>query len=166
MNEYRNQNGFACPTSALPPTRPPMDRQIPVRGYYLLFKTKQKPPETPEIETHTENDAKHEEDWYVCRNCQKKLTRPSNRISIQGGHTHTFANPSGIVFEIGCFNSAQGYSFMGPPSTEFAWFAGYSWRILICSSCLIHLGWFFSSIGSSFFALIKDRIRLQSSSKS
>lgn len=133
----------------------------------LLFETK-RPIGRPGVESHSETDVDDQDDenWYVCRNCQHKLTRPSYRISVQGGHTHTFANPSGIVFEIACFNSAQGYSFMGSASTEFAWFSGFSWRIMICSSCLTHLGWYFSSLtGGHFFAFIVDKIRFQSFEK-
>lgn len=102
---------------------------------------------------------KFEEDWYVCRNCRKRITKPANRAIIQGSHSHTFANPSGIVYEIVCFSTAQGYSFLGPPSQDFTWFSGHSWRIVICADCLIHLGWYFSgSDGGSFFGFIVDRI--------
>jgi hypothetical protein len=145
-----------------------MIRQTSNTPLDLLFETKRSPIERPgvEIDSETDADNQEDEDWYVCRNCRHKLTRPSYRITIQGGHTHTFANPSGLVFEIACFNSAQGYSFIGSASTEFAWFSGFSWRIMICSSCLTHLGWYFSSpSGSSFFAFILDKIRFQSSAK-
>ncbi|RJQ78748.1 MAG: hypothetical protein C4519_11820 [Desulfobacteraceae bacterium] len=142
-----------------------MIRQIPMTSLDLLYKTGRVQPAKPGFETYSENVAENEdeENWYVCRNCQQRLTRPSHRINVQGSHIHTFANPSGIVFEIACFNSARGYSFMGPASAEFAWFSGFAWRIIICSSCLNHLGWYFSSMGSgSFFAFITDKIQIQS----
>jgi len=144
-----------------------MIHPIPFTASPLLFKTEQPQPGRPGIDIHTSSDLEEKEEdddiWFVCRHCRHKLTRPNHQTAINGSHTHTFANPSGIVFEIACFSSAQGYSFMGPASTEFAWFAGYSWRIIICASCLTHLGWFFSSVsGSGFFALIVDRIEQQS----
>jgi hypothetical protein len=85
-------------------------------------------------------------------------------VSILGSHRHTFANPSGVVFEIGCFASARGYGFMGPPSMEFTWFAGHSWRILICSACRTHIGWFFAAVQGEgrFFGLIMDRLTMVS----
>lgn len=113
----------------------------------------------PESETGEQD----EEAWYVCRNCHQKITRPSDQIGIQGQHRHTFANPSGVVFEIGCFATAEGFSFMGPASAEFTWFSGFSWRITICAACLNHIGWFFSSgSGDSFFGFIADQIILRS----
>jgi hypothetical protein len=51
---------------------------------------------------------------------------------------------------------------MGPPSLEFTWFAGHSWRITICAGCLTHIGWFFSaSGGQGFFGLIPDKLQLR-----
>jgi hypothetical protein len=97
--------------------------------------------------------------WLVCRQCRQKITKPEARISINGSHRHTFANPNGIVFEIGCFSQYRGCSSHGPPSTEFAWFAGYSWQIIVCSKCLTHLGWLFvSHVPKSFAGLVLDRI--------
>jgi hypothetical protein len=108
-----------------------------------------------EIEQTTEN----EDQWVVCRQCGQRLARSSNRAVVNGSHRHTFANPSGIVFEIGCYVGVTGCSNAGPPSMEFTWFAGHSWRIAICGSCLAHLGWMFASQqGSSFHGLILDRI--------
>lgn len=60
-----------------------------------------------------------EDVWYVCRNCHQRLTQPNERLNIQGRHRHTFANPNGVVFEVVCFSSARGFSFLGPPSMEF-----------------------------------------------
>lgn len=132
----------------------------------VLLKTEHEKPASPVNAPEAEADTgeKSEEAWYVCRSCQQPITRPSDRITIQGSHTHTFANPSGIVFEIACFSTATGYSFMGPPSTDFSWFAGHSWRITICAGCLSHIGWFFSPAerSGSFFGLIMDKLILLS----
>ncbi len=127
----------------------------------VLFKTEEGQPQRPKIEEDTNGSVREDEEeaWYVCRNCQQRLAHASARKVMQGSHTHTFANPSGIVFEIACFSTVQGFSFMGPASTEFSWFSGYSWRIIVCSVCITHLGWSFSSqSGSTFFGLITDRI--------
>lgn len=112
--------------------------------------------------TQTDHSENPDEQWYLCRNCEQPITRPVHRIAVQGSHTHTFANPSGMVFELACFSNAGGFSFMGPPSLEFTWFAGHSWRITICAGCLTHIGWFFSaSGGQGFFGLIPDKLQLR-----
>jgi len=99
------------------------------------------------------------EDAVLCRQCHQVLTNRSARISIQGAHQHTFANPNGIVFQIGCFRSVRGCGYVGPTTSEWSWFKGYSWRILVCTMCLTHLGWRYTSAGNEGFSgLILDRI--------
>ena len=99
------------------------------------------------------------EEVILCRQCHQVLTNPSERTSIQGAHQHTFANPHGIVFQIGCFRSVRGCGYVGPKTSEWSWFKGYSWRILVCRMCLTHLGWQYISTGNeSFSGLILDRI--------
>jgi len=100
-----------------------------------------------------------EEQYIVCRQCHQAITRAAERITVQGAHHHTFANPHGIVFEIGCFKHALGCGYAGPPSTEFTWFSGYAWRVSFCTLCLTHLGWvFISGGGDRFHGFILDRL--------
>ena len=95
----------------------------------------------------------------VCRQCRKHVTDESRRVSIAGAHRHTFANPHGHVYDIVCFDSAEGCLGAGPPSDEFTWFKGYTWQIVICAGCMAHLGWFFlSSEQHHFYGLIFDRL--------
>lgn len=94
-----------------------------------------------------------------CRECLNIITRLEDRIAVNGAHLHTFANPHGIVFEIGCFRNAEGCGYTGLPTSEFTWFSGYSWRIAVCSHCLLHMGWFFTSDSADGFAgLILDHL--------
>lgn len=93
-----------------------------------------------------------------CRNCNYPVTRPSERIEVDAAHRHTFANPNGYLFEIGCFRSADGCGTTGMKSTEFAWFRGYTWQIGICRKCHIHLGWRFQSGADQFYGLILTRL--------
>lgn len=114
------------------------------------------------IEDELEDETLEIEEYIRCRQCRNILASPDDRISVQGSHQHTFANPHGIVFEIGCFTAVKGCGHIGPPSDEFTWFAGYSWRVAVCLVCLTHLGWFFSSSGKeSFHGLILDRLITQ-----
>ena len=111
------------------------------------------------VEKEAGRRSPQEEEYILCRQCRQAITRPAERISMQGSHQHTFANPHGIVFEIGCFKDVTGCGYAGAATDEFSWFAGYSWRICFCSMCLTHLGWIFSSkAGDVFHALIVDRI--------
>lgn len=128
----------------------------------LFFKTDTPPASHVPKENVESSPLSHEskeEQWYVCKQCHQQITQPGFQLNIQGRHEHTFANPSGIVFDIKCFSNAQGFSFIGPPSEEFTWFSGHTWRIIICSSCLTHIGWYFvNSSGKGFFGFIADRI--------
>lgn len=93
----------------------------------------------------------------LCRRCLSLITSDRQRISVNGAHCHTFANPHGIVFEIGCFRNAAGCGTVGKPTSEFTWFAGYQWRIAVCGACLTHMGWRFDSAsGPGFYGLILD----------
>tara|TARA_B100001971_G_C18130450_1_gene504524 strand:- start:600 stop:848 length:249 start_codon:yes stop_codon:yes gene_type:complete len=78
---------------------------------------------------------------------------------MEGVHRHTFANPHGIVYQIGCFKSVTGCGYAGPASDEWSWFKGFSWRVAVCGTCLLHVGWLFVSKGGyRFSGLILDRI--------
>jgi hypothetical protein len=116
--------------------------------------------QTPEAGTVPgEQPSPNEEPFIICRECRHPITRPSERISVQGQHHHTFANPHGIVFEIGCFSKAPGCGYIGPATDEFAWFAGHRWQVCICAACLSHIGWLFTTpSGEAFHGLIIDHL--------
>jgi hypothetical protein len=113
---------------------------------------------------NSENKSQHQkagrdDPALLCRQCLSFITRPGYRIVINGTHHHTFANPYGIVFEIGCFKEAGGCAAAGAPSSEFTWFPGFKWQIALCASCMTHLGWRFVSAGSGiFYGLILDQL--------
>lgn len=109
-----------------------------------------------ELETTTEEaDEPDEEKNIRCRACRHLITTTDHVFSIDGGHRHTFANPAGIVFEIGCFSAADGCANQGAPTSEFSWFSGYSWRFSLCSRCHGHMGWFYAGEGKpGFYGLI------------
>jgi hypothetical protein len=122
-------------------------------------KSKQPRQSAPQEQANPEIEQETEDQWVICKQCGQRLARTSDRTLVNGAHRHTFANPSGIVFEIGCYVNVSGCGLAGPPSTEFTWFSGHSWRIAVCAKCLVHLGWMFvSSQGGLFFGLILDRI--------
>jgi len=99
-----------------------------------------------------------EENIIVCAYCNNYITRPSKQIIVNQSFSHIFANPHGNVFEIGCFSQALGCRSSSISSFEFSWFPGFSWQTCICSLCLNHLGWIFSSDSERFYGLILENL--------
>ncbi len=113
--------------------------------------------------SHIDNKTKEKESddkkYVLCSQCLQHITSIAEKITIHGNHYHTFANPQGIIFSLGCFRSAPGCGYTGSSTYEWSWFSGYRWRIALCSKCLTHLGWLFESHnGERFNGLILDRI--------
>jgi hypothetical protein len=109
-----------------------------------------------EDEEHSEHDR---EKALRCRACNFAITAPKERFTQDGKHHHTFFNPAGIVYEIGCFKDAPGCLPYGSLSREFTWFKGYSWQVVYCKECLEHLGWYYATAGNGFFGLVLNRLR-------
>ena len=93
----------------------------------------------------------------LCIGCHQPVTRTSERGEQDGRHLHTFTNPHGFSFEIGCFNAAPGAVAVDQPTAEHSWFVGCRWQIAYCRACNLHLGWRFSGM-ASFFGLIINRL--------
>ncbi|MEW6367145.1 MAG: cereblon family protein [Acidobacteriota bacterium] len=100
-------------------------------------------------------DEKH---LFLCKMCGIPITSPSHVISVSGSHEHTFQNPAGFVFDIGCFSAAEGCVIHGMPTIEYTWFPSYAWVYAFCTGCVSHLGWFFQSASDGFFGLVLDRL--------
>jgi hypothetical protein len=94
----------------------------------------------------------------VCAACESFVTTAAARIEMSGSHEHTFVNPHGFRYHIGCFAAAPGCAAVGAESRYFTWFPGHSWRIAECRSCSGHLGWLFRGADSQFHGLILDRL--------
>jgi len=93
-----------------------------------------------------------------CAACGYVITSTRERTEVSGACEHTFVNPHGIVFHIGCFRRAPGCGAKGRASAFFSWFPGYEWRIAVCRGCHSHLGWSFGN-PPSFHGLILDRLK-------
>lgn len=98
--------------------------------------------------------------WYHCTACDTPVTPEDAVISVAGSHEHTFTNPHGRDFHIGCFAIAPGVAPISADTLEHTWFPGYGWAIVICRSCTTHLGWRFRGEAGTFYGLILNRIRL------
>jgi len=118
----------------------------------------------PEKRKKTEKEEKQQkqekrERYLLCKRCEHRITKPDYRIGFQGVNYHTFLNPSGKVFHIGCFSKAEGCMVLGEASSEWTWFQGFQWQVALCRECLTHLGWFYASESeSAFFGLILDTL--------
>ncbi|MBU1342634.1 MAG: hypothetical protein KKE44_22745 [Proteobacteria bacterium] len=99
-----------------------------------------------------------EEKIIVCSYCNNPITDPSKQLIVNNSFRHIFANPHGYVFEIGCFSEAGGCTKASDSSSEFSWFAGFSWQIGICNACSTHLGWVFASDAKRFYGLILEKL--------
>jgi len=93
----------------------------------------------------------------ACAACGEPVTTGAARVDRSGAHAHTFTNPHGLVFRIGCFEQAPGCVTASEPSTLFTWFPGHAWQVAACRACAGHLGWLFSG-KDRFFGLILDRL--------
>ncbi len=112
----------------------------------------------PERESHQERSVEPLEAIF-CLACGGVVTARDQKIQVSGSHAHTFFNPAGIVFELGCFQKAPGCLHVGAPSREFSWFPEYFWCISLCRYCRTHLGWVFVMEGNSFYGLILKKLR-------
>ena len=110
-------------------------------------------------EQPVEDILEKEERWLRCASCGARVTKDAARIAMNGTHEHTFMNPSGIKYVVGCFSKAEGCVPDGSRSSVWSWFPGYAWQIELCRSCSVHLGWSFHDVaGTSFYGLIGDRL--------
>lgn len=101
--------------------------------------------------------AKKERRLY-CAACLHSITTQDERISVNGAHEHTFTNPLGIVYHVGCFQQAMGCGSAGGATSEHSWFPGYQWKVALCLNCQVHLGWLFVASTDRFHALIVQRL--------
>ena len=135
--------------------------QSDILPYRLRYRSDDKKGNGSVPEEFVSDDVSEEAEKYICcAQCLQPITRPADRMIVNGSHMHTFANPSGVIYEIGCFHSVRGCGHAGPATGEFTWFKGYSWKVTFCGKCLLHLGWLFISVsgGDSFNGLILDRL--------
>jgi hypothetical protein len=93
-----------------------------------------------------------------CARCGHVITEAEQRIVVGGSHAHRFANPSGWVYEIGCFRHAGGCAPVGEPDAEHTWFAGYRWQVAVCGQCGGHVGWRYQREEAVFHGLILERL--------
>ncbi len=106
-----------------------------------------------------EEQAQRDDQRLLCAACGQLITRREHEIARNGSHQHTFTNPHGLTFSIGCFSDASGCVQTGEATYEWTWFDGFKWRVALCGHCHTHLGWGYrSNAGDGFYGLILERI--------
>ncbi len=101
-----------------------------------------------------------EEKVLRCNACDAPIARERDRVERCGGHTHDRVNPAGFAFRIACFARADGARPVGEESDEFPWFPRHRWQVVVCGSCLVHLGWRFDNgMVAGFYGLDLARLR-------
>ncbi|MBU2513072.1 hypothetical protein KJ966_17160 [bacterium] len=125
--------------------------------WFFVSKTDKKKKRSTKIKEETREK---EEKYILCKQCENKITLPENKFEVGGEFEHTFLNPGGQVFRIGCFKSAEGCIALGVPTAEWTWFEGFEWQPSLCNQCNTHLGWFYRSLyDHNFFGLILDLLK-------
>jgi hypothetical protein len=114
----------------------------------------------PRSEAQDERDpALRESGWLRCVACGQPIARDDARIAVDGRHVHTFVNPAGHEYTIGCFAEAPGCVGAGEEESFWTWFPGHVWRMALCSGCGTHLGWSFRARESGFWGLTVQSVR-------
>jgi cereblon len=118
-------------------------------------------PESPGGQTITTTEDKRvpeEPPVIACARCREPITSEGEWMEVSGARQHTFANPHGFCFRIGCFAAARALEAVGEWSGEWSWFPPCQWQVRQCAVCAEHLGWAFRAPGRSFFGLVLDRL--------
>jgi len=137
----------------------PIPRPVRGSGNIIMYRIHPDPTFTPDSEAEDETLRKFAEKPLLCAVCRTTITWKEASISINGSQSHVFLNPSGMVFEVGCFSRAINLAGLGPVTSEFTWFPGYFWQTVICSNCHSQLGWsYHSDDAAMFFGLILNRL--------
>uniref|UniRef100_A0A336K518 CSON000081 protein n=1 Tax=Culicoides sonorensis TaxID=179676 RepID=A0A336K518_CULSO len=83
--------------------------------------------------------------YFCCKRCNNRVANYNDLFAMSKQGQTLFCNPSGYVHETVTFTKiVENSSYVvDRPSTEFTWFPGYAWQILLCNGCHVHLGWKF-----------------------
>ncbi len=112
--------------------------------------------------TSAPNDEEAPERRLRCAGCGAEIAAQSALFGMRSSSAeHVFPNPLGQMRVILTLRAAR-VVCVSRPTTEFTWFAGYSWRIAVCGACELHLGWLFEAVSTgepaSFYGLLKESL--------
>lgn len=137
----------------------PIPGRLPLRCLKTDMESSLLTPPSTTTRTGSEDEkAPENQEALRCFRCLHPITRRKDQTTVNGRHSHVFANPGGLIFEIGCFRLAPGCAPAGPATSEFTWFDGYAWQVAVCGGCMSHLGWYYTTADASFYGLILNRL--------
>ena len=110
-----------------------------------------------------EDETAFRQQRWVCIACDTFIVSAEALTDICKKPYHTFANPAGEVFSIGCFTTWHNLAAVGSVTKAFTWFPGYGWQVMVCEGCGLHLGWAYSDMANDrfvnrFVGLIMNRL--------
>jgi hypothetical protein len=129
----------------------------PTLRYWVLRET----PEAPAGDTKTRPEPEkvsEEPAELACARCFEPITSDAEWLEVGGAREHSFMNPHGFYYRIGCFGNARALEAEGGWSDEWSWFPPCAWQVQRCARCGEHLGWLFRGPERRFFGLILDRL--------
>lgn len=81
--------------------------------------------------------------YFSCKRCKNRLASYNDIIAMsKGGIQTSYCNPNGYIHETMTVQKMLENSsyLVDTPKTEFSWFPGYAWQILLCQSvCILNL---------------------------
>ncbi|XP_047998312.1 protein cereblon-like [Leguminivora glycinivorella] len=98
-----------------------------------------------------------------CGSCGAELSRRSHMFAMSSDGVHAnYTNFGGFMHDVVTVRTAT-ETLLGPPSAEYSWFPGYTWRVAQCSACGTHVGWRFDAMKrklrpAQFFALCRNLV--------
>ena len=100
---------------------------------------------------------------FRCARCEAEISKPKHLFGMRSAsHTQVFPNPYGHMRVILTLKEARGLIYISEATSEFTWFAGYSWRVACCAGCQSHLGWLFEAVEDHsprrFYGLLKEAL--------
>ncbi len=82
-----------------------------------------------------------------CRHCGLAIARQADLLHLDGSPSvQVFTNPAGLAFEICTLSDASHLREVSEPTSDYSWFRGYCWQIVVCVGCTSHLGWRFDAV--------------------
>lgn len=110
--------------------------------------------------------------FFICKRCKNHLANYNEIVPMsKEGVQSSYCNENGYVHETLTFRRMiEDSSYLvDRPKTEFSWFPGYAWQILLCKSCSCHVGWRFTStkknlVPHTFYGLSRKSLTLSNKS--
>ncbi|XP_030376258.1 protein cereblon homolog isoform X2 [Scaptodrosophila lebanonensis] len=114
-----------------------------------------------------------EESLFYCRYCNSSLAYCSDLFAMSKHGVQTqYCNSAGYIHETNTVYRVMAHAigYSGEPSTEFSWFPGYQWHIILCKFCAQHVGWEFKAVEPNlapkvFFGLAGSSVRIGKTSE-